>query len=127
MAYTKTIADCEAYFYPNNHLQAYTWRKYDQDEKEAAFTQAKRELEVSLGRALVDPTNDDDTYQDAYAHYEQALYILENTPRQMKSGVAEVVDLTSGEKKKNIDRVGVLVSPQARRLFRFNPIKTARG
>lgn len=126
MSYTKTVADCETYYHPNNHLQAYSWRKYNADEKNAAFNQAKRELEVSLGRDLEDP-DDDDVYRDDYAHYEQALYILENTPRQLQDGVAQVVDLAKDENAEKIDRRGVGISPQAKRFFAINVLKFVRG
>ena len=127
MSYTKTVAYCETYYHPNNHLQAYSWRKYNADEKNAAFNQAKRELEVSLGRDLEDPSSDTATYQDPYAHYEQALYILENTPRQLQDGVAQVVDLAKDENAEKIDRRGVGISPQAKRFFAINVLKFVRG
>lgn len=126
MSYTKTVADCETYFHPDNHLQAYNWRKYNKNEKSAAFNQAKRELEVSLGRALEDP-DDDDKYRDDYAHYEQSLYILENTPRQLADGIAQVVDLAKDENAEKIDRKGVGISPQAKRYFAINVLKFVRG
>ena len=126
MSYTKTVADCETYYHPNNHLLSYSWRKYNANEKNAAFTQAKRELEVSLGRELEDP-DDDDTYRDDYAHFEQALYILENTPRQLEDGIAQVVDLAKDENAENIDQRGVGISPQAKRFFAINVLKFVRG
>jgi len=126
MSYTKTVSDCETYYHPDNHLQSYSWRKYNKNEKNAAFTQAKRELEVSLGRELEDPY-DDDVYRDDYAHFEQALYILENTPRQLKDGVVEVIDLAKDKNKQIIDRRGVGISPQAKRFFAVNVLKMVRG
>ena len=127
MAFTKTLADCDIYFYPNNHIKAYSWKKYDNDEKEAAFTQAIRELTVSEGRSMDDPTSDDDVYRDDYAVYEQSLYILENTPRQLKAGVNQVLDLAMEDNKQNIDNYGVGVSPQAQRYFGKSRIQLVRG
>ena len=128
MAYTSTLQDCDEYFYPNNHLNSYDWRSYDPDVQNAAFTQAKRELEVSLGTSLVDP-DDDDVYRSDYAHFEQTLYILMNTARQEVDGVSDVIDTAdeeSGNKKAPISQ-GVLISPQAQRYLGLNRIKMVRG
>jgi len=128
MAYTKTLSDCDDYFKPNTHLNSYDWRSYDPDVQAAAFAQAKRELEVSLGVSLTDP-EDDDIYRCDYAHFEQALYILMNTPRQEVSGISNVIDEADGESesKKRPVRQGVLISPQAQRYFGLNRIKILRG
>ena len=37
---------------PNNHLNSYDWRSYDDDVRNAAFNQAQRELNVVLGYEL---------------------------------------------------------------------------
>ena len=128
MAYTSTIDDCDDYFKPNNHLNAYDWRSYDPDVREAAFNQAKRELEVALGAELVDPSSGD-TYRSDYAHFEQSLYILMNTHRQEESGQSNVIDEADGEEdsKKQPIRQGVLISPQAKRYLKLNMIKMNRG
>ena len=126
MAWTKTVEDCDLYFLPNNHIKAYSWRKYTTDEKTAAFTQAVRELQVSQGREMEDPA-ENDTYRDDYAAYEQSLYILEETPRQLEGGVPQVIDLTDHEEKQLLDRKGVLICPEASRYFGMNRIKMVRG
>jgi len=128
MAFTKTVSDMDDYFKPNNHLKSYTYRKFDIDVQTAAFNQAKRELEVSLGTALVDP-DDGDTYRNDYALYEQSLYILENTPRQEVSGIENVIDIADDDKenKKDTVRNGVLISPQASRYLGLNRLKMVRG
>jgi hypothetical protein len=128
MAYTKTITDCEEYFHPNNHLNSYDWRSYDEDAKNAAFNQALRELQVSLNKAFQDPVSDTDRYRDDYAHFEQALYILMNTPRQEEDGIDNVIDEADEDKDdKNPIRQGVLISPQAQRYLRINRIHMPRG
>lgn len=128
MAYTKTIEDAEDYFKPNNHLNAYDWRSYDEDTKNAAFNQAKRELQVSLNITLEDPASDSDRYRFDYAHFEQALYILMNTPRQEEDGIDNVIDEGDEDKdEKNPIRQGVLISPQAQRYLRINRIHISRG
>lgn len=126
LSWTKTVTDCDQYFLPNNHLKAYSYRKYTEDEKTAAFTQAVRELQVSQGRAMEDP-DDDDTYRDDYAVYEQTMYLLDNTSRQLEGGVPNVINLTSSEDKQEVNRVGVLIAPEALRYFAISRIKMVRG
>ena len=127
MAWTKTVEDCNEYFKPNNHLKAYSYRKYEEDEKTAAFNQAVRELKVSQGRELEDPTSDDQVYRDDYGVFTQAMYLLENTSRQLEGGVSSVIDLTSQDEKQETNRVGVLISPEALRYFAVNRLVMRRG
>ena len=126
MAWTITKDDMDAYFLPNNHIKAYSYRKYEDDEKNASFTQSVRELQVSQGREMEDPA-ENDTYRDDYAVFEQALYILEETPRQLEGGVPQVIDLTDHEEKQLLDRKGALICPEASRYFGMNRIKMVRG
>ena len=128
MAYTKTIDDCDDYFKPNMHLNAYDWRAHDKDVREAAFNQAQRELEVSLGSELEDPETGD-TYRCDYAHFEQALFILMNTARQESDGADRSIDSADAEdmNAKAPARRGVLISPQAQRYLGVNRIKISRG
>jgi len=125
--WTKTVADCELYFLPNNHLKAYSFRQYNKDDKLAAFTQAVRELQVSQGRLMQDPDLDSDIYRDDYAVYEQVMYILDNTARQKASGMPMVIDLTSTDDKQDTKRIGVLIAPEALRYMQINRIKMVRG
>jgi len=126
MTWTMVRADVDTYFLPNNHILAYTYRKYSDDERDAAFAQSVRELQVSQGRELVDPATGD-TYRDDYAVAEQCLYILENTPRQLAEGIPQVVDLASPEEKPLFDRTGCLICPQALRYMAISRIKMVRG
>lgn len=128
MAFTKTIDDADQYFYPSNHINSYDWRKYDSDTREAAFNQAKREIETILGAALSDPVDGSYIRHD-YALYEQALYILENTKRQEIDGQDDVIDMADSdkEKKEAPTRIGVLLAPMAKRYLGLNMIKIIRG
>lgn len=126
MTWTMTRSDVDDYFKPNNHILSYTYRKYGDDERDAAFAQAVRELQVSQGRDLVDPVTGD-VYRDDYAVAEQVLFILENTPRQLAEGVPQVIDLAHADEKPLLDRKGVLISPQALRYMAINRIKMVRG
>jgi hypothetical protein len=121
-----TRADVDTYFYPNNHVKAYSWRKYSDDEKDAAFAQAVRELQVTQGRDLVDP-QPTDIYRDDYATAEQCLFILENSERQGAEGVPQVIDLAHPEEKPLLNRKGVLIAPEALRYFGINRLKMVRG
>lgn len=125
--YTKTIDDANIYFYPNNHIRAYNWRKYKNDEQIAALAQAKRIIILSSGREMQDPVSTD-IYRDDYAIFEQALWILENTPRQKSSGVAGTITLVKDAEEGNMmDRKPILVCPEAQQYLSNNRIKFARG
>ena len=126
MTWTKTVEDANEYFLPSNHIKSYSWRKYNKDDKVAAFAQAVRVLQASQGREMEDPDSDDDTYRDDYAVYEQALFILENTPRQLSGGVPNVVNLVD-DNNDELERKGVLISPDAAMYFAMNRIHLVRG
>ena len=126
MAFTKTVADADNFFLPNNHIQAYEWRKYSTTDKTAAFTQALRELQANQGREMQDPATTD-TYRDDYAVFSQALWILERTPRQLMDGQDEVIDITKDDEKKNVERKGILICPEAKMYLGRSSIKMVRG
>jgi len=127
MAYTKDIDDANTYFMSDNHLKSYDWTSFDTVQRTGALAQAQRELQVGLGRDMEDPVSDDDAYRDDYAVFEQALYILENTPRKKERGGAAVVDLADKDDKIEIKRKGVSIAPEAKQYFALNTIKVVRG
>jgi len=129
MAFTTTTVTWanETYFLPDVHIKAHTWRKYNATEKSAAWSQAVRTLTANQGREMEDDTEDDQVYSDQRAVAEQALWILEQTPRQMDAGIDEVVDLAKDEEKKNVERKGVLISPEAKLYLGRSSIKMVRG
>ena len=127
MAYTKDIDDANTYFKSDNHLKSYDWTGFDTVLRTGALAQAQRELQVSLGREMIDPDSDDDTYRDDYAVFEQALYILENTPRKKERGAAAVVDISDPDEKIEIKRKGISIAPEAKQYFALNTIKVVRG
>ena len=125
MAYTKTITDANTYFGTGNHVKTYDWTSYSSTERGAAFAQAKRELEVFLGRDLYDPSSED-RFRDDYAHFEQSLFILEKTVRKRESETgAELIDT-----ERNVQRDqyrGVTISPMAQRYLAFSRVRIVRG
>ena len=125
MAYTKEISDCNTYFGATNHVQAYTWDQYEDNEKSGAFAQAKRELEVYLGRDLTDPSSSD-KYRDDYAHFEQTLFLLEQTmrTRQAETG-AELIETVDTEQRDKY--YGVTISPMAMRYLAIPRVRDFRG
>ena len=127
MAYTKQRRqDCDAYFQPDNHIEGKAWRAFPEDDKDAAFAQAKRELEVWLNRALADPSSGA-RYRDDYAHYEQALWILKNTPRQAMDGTEQAKAIPTGKQKGVLDLYSVGIAPRAQHFLALNRIKMVRG
>lgn len=132
MAFTKTRADADQYFSPKNHIKALDWAGFDEDERDGAFAQAKRELETWLGRQLEDPTSGvtgrtDLTQRDDYALYEQALFILEKTPRTRPAGAAKEITDADEDEEDIVDRTGVTISPMARNYLQASRIKMVRG
>jgi hypothetical protein len=117
----------ETYFLPNVHVKAHTWRKYNATEKSAAWAQAVRELTANQGREMADDTTAGQVYSDQNAVAEQALWILEQTPRQKDAGIDEVIDVAKDEEKKNVERKGILISPEALMYFGRSAIKMVRG
>ena len=124
--YTKTRTDADRYFAPNNHVKAFTWEGFDAGERDAGLAQAQREIVVFLGRDLCDP-EDTDVYRDDYAVFEQALFLLENTPRTSAPGGTAKKTISREKKKEDEDKDGVDVSPMAVRYLAKNRKKAVRG
>ena len=83
MAYTITITNADAYFSEETHMAGPLWTAFNDSEKKAAFAQGRRMLESYLARELQDPDDDADSVtipRDDYAHYEQCLWLLRNSP-----------------------------------------------
>lgn len=77
------------------------WNEYSGDQKEAAITQARRDLSRALGRPMKDdepPYQEGDTKRDEYAVYEQAAYSL-LTNALPKGGGSMTPSLTPDETK----------------------------
>ncbi len=125
MAYTQTKTDADTFFGTDNHIRAYDWTNYGDDERTAAVAQAQRELQVWLARDLVDPTTGD-TYRDDYACFEQALFILDNTVRTRNSETSaqriETVDTMERDKY-----FGVTICPQSMRYLALPRVRITRG
>lgn len=127
MAYTKDLGDCEAYFTPTKHLQAATFAGHDPGEREAAFAQAKRELELHLGRLLVDPDSDwTDGPRDDYAHFEQTLHLLELSKRQRAGATPTAHDLRKKDARES-ERAEPGIAKMAQRWLGQNRILAVRG
>ena len=124
-SYTKTVTDANTFFGGENHIQANTWIGYTLTERTAAFATAKRELEVYLRRDLYDPSSDD-RYRDDYAHYEQCLFILEETRRTRESETgAQLVETVDSEQRDKYH--GVTIAPMAMRYFAIPRVRIVRG
>jgi len=120
--FTKTIADADQYYSPENHSRSVDWFAYNVAARKGAFEQAKRELVSYLGRYLEDPETDEPCERDDWGAYEQALEILDRQPRQ-----------TVGSKVKNVgaqkedERRGFRISPIALSYLRVPRLRIARG
>ena len=77
------------------------WNEYSGEQKEAALTQARRDLSRALGRPMNDdepPYQEGDTKRDEYAVYEQAAYTLLMNALP-KGGVSMTPSLSPDETK----------------------------
>jgi len=133
--FTKTIADADLYFSPDNHSRAADWSDHTPAARSGAFAQARRELEAFTGRDMQDPLDDDagsalDTMTDSgiygsrddFAVYEQALEILDRQPRRETGSSAKRLG-----KPKESETQGFRISPIALTYLRTNRIKMVRG
>lgn len=75
------IDNADAYFAPGKHHLAQVWLKFDRKSREGAVVSARRAFERALGREMdeADPPAGS-RRNDAYAVFEQALWILLGTP-----------------------------------------------
>ena len=76
-----TVANANAYFEPDSHVQSRIWNMFSTEQKTAGIAQAKRVLARILLRE-VDETASTITQstREDLATYEQALYMLRNSP-----------------------------------------------
>lgn len=72
-----SVGNANAYF--EGRTVGKFWDEYSGEQKEAAITQARRDLSRAIGRPMNDdepPYVEGDRRRDEYAVYEQALYTL---------------------------------------------------
>lgn len=72
-----SVGNANAYF--EGRTVGKFWDEYSGEQKEAAITQARRDLARAIGRPMNDdepPYVEGDRRRDEYAVYEQALYTL---------------------------------------------------
>jgi hypothetical protein len=125
MAYDKDIEDADAYFDVDAHVKALDWANYTDNEKTAALVQAKRELELFLCRDLYNPASTD-RYRDDYAHFEQALYLLEETVRTTNSqNSAQIIETADTEQRDKF--YGITICPIAQKYLLQQRIRISRG
>jgi hypothetical protein len=98
-----SVTGAEAYFSPNNHIQAASWARFSgEGQKAGAIAQAKRILNRACARDDIE-TDIETTVEinPEYAIYEQALHMLQNMPYANTDGsfaVVEASDPTSPTK-----------------------------
>ena len=125
MSYSKTITDANTYFAPTNHVRALDWSNYSTDERTGALAQAKRELELFIGRDAEDPATTD-RFRDDYAIFEQALFILDQTVRTVSSeNSAQMVETVDTEQRSL--NYGITLCPIAQKYLARQRIRISRG
>lgn len=133
LAIAAKLALAETFFDATNHIRAYDWAKYSDDEKKAGLNQAQREVDLYLG---IDLDTDYDTtdwpitaypnFRPDYAVFEQAFFILDNTART-RSASTGAKDIESEEYQQEERDTGLGLAPQATRYLRMNTIQIERG
>jgi hypothetical protein len=129
MAYTKTLRDADEYFHPDKHMAGTLYAEFLDNEKKAAFAEAQRMLEKYLARQLEDPDNDVQNYdiRDDYAHFEQMLHLLRNSPFRAnteRTGVSwDLINSDAETRSRNMK----LISTTSMRWAGINPNMVVRG
>lgn len=123
MAYTKTITDANTYF--TTSVKNNDWLSYTTTERTAALAQAKRELEAWLNHDLQDPSGSSN-YRDDYGHFEQAMFLLDQTvfKRESETGAQRIVTVDSEQRDMTYD---VTIAPKARVYFALPRRRINRG
>jgi hypothetical protein len=125
MAYTKTITDANTYYAVTSHVRSFDWANYGTDERTGALAQAKREIELFIGRDVCDPSGTD-KFRDDYAIFEQALFILDETVRTTTSqNSAQMIETAETEKRER--DYGVTLSPMAQKYLARQRLRISRG
>ena len=125
--FVPTIEGADAYFKPDRHLLSTKWKdQKDANVKSAALYQAQQYLELSKGRIMETPTEDDQLGpRDDYAVYEMALHLLESQFSQ--SGRGPVKTLSDRKKSKTREDNGILIPPHVDRLPRTDRKRVDRA
>lgn len=116
------VDGANTYFARGSHVMANVWGQFRAELKTAAIAQAKRFLARSLGREvdedaseITDPTRED------LATYEQALYLLRNSPAVVEGqeGIAGFManDQANPDQPAKMDPG--LLAPEARRYLTY--------
>lgn len=94
------LANANAYF--EGRTVGKFWKEYSGEQKEAAITQARRDLARAIGRPMRDdepPYEEGQKRRDEYAVYEQALYsLLRDT---MPEGTGEALPSLNGDETRS--------------------------
>lgn len=125
MAYNKTITDANTYYGGSNHVRAYDWDRYTTEERTGALAQAKREIEMFVGRDVRNPVASD-RFRDDYAIFEQALFLLDQTVRTKESAnSAQVVETVDQNERDQY--YGVTIAPAAMRFLAMKRVRFTNG
>ncbi len=130
MAWTKTVADADTYFAPDNHIAGNDWARYSASDHTAAWAQAKRYLEASIGRYMEDPANTDDVYRDDYAVSEMALHLLRTRPASSAPDSSVAPTIQPRKDKETVDReatTGDIIPAEVAMWLRLDTVTVLRG
>jgi hypothetical protein len=130
---TEKLSQANDYYAVDNHIRAYDWAQFSDNEKKAALNQSEREVNLYLGIDLEEnystidwPADWNKNFRPDYAIFEQALFILDETARTNTStDGAQIIE--SEEYQEQERDVGVGLSPQATRFLSLNRIQLSRG
>lgn len=128
------VTGANAYFRIGNHVKANVWNRFEPSHREGAVTAAIRLFSRELRRPIntAEPEYaEGDRIREEYAIYEQALWMLEDTPIADASGgdaaaiLRGKVDGLTAEQAYNHARG--MFSPEALRWFGWGGHTTVRG
>jgi hypothetical protein len=71
-----SLSDANAYFADDAHVRSKQWAGFDGKLKQAAITQATRQIGRATGQDITTDEIDEPLYRPDYAIFEQALHLL---------------------------------------------------
>ena len=127
------LSQAETYYDEANHLKAYDWAQYTDNEKKAALNQSEREINLYLGADLEEtysttefPQTWNPNFRPDYACFEQALFLLENTNRTATdTSGARLIETDEAQMQE--ESTGLGLAPQTTRYLQMNRIQISRG
>ena len=124
-----SIEAADDYFRPDKHIAGRLWDRFDDEEKRAALSHARRVIERIMGDDLTAPaaTADNSDVREDYALYEQALWILQHSPFRANAEDTGVAYDMTGPAGENTPTGHERMAPETVRWLHWHRVRMLRG